>query len=50
MPITNDESRSTVVRNLRASIAISSRNGAEPLVGKAKALLDRIVVETDAVE
>ncbi len=50
MPITNDESRSTVVRHLRASIAISSRNGAEPLVGKAQALLDRIVAATGAVD
>lgn len=50
MPITNDESRATVVRHLRMSIAISSRNGAEPLVGKAKALLDRIVAETGAID
>jgi class 3 adenylate cyclase/tetratricopeptide (TPR) repeat protein len=50
MPITNDESRSVVVRHLRASIAISSRNGAEPLVAKAQALLDRIVAETGAVD
>lgn len=50
MPITNDESRSIVVRHLRASIAISSRNGAEPLVGKAQALLDRIVASTGAVD
>jgi class 3 adenylate cyclase/tetratricopeptide (TPR) repeat protein len=50
MPITNDESRSIVVRHLRMSIAISSRNGAEPLVGKAQALLDRIVAESGAVD
>ena len=50
MPITDDESRSTVVRHLRASIAISARNGAEPLVGKAQALLDRIVATTGAVD
>jgi class 3 adenylate cyclase/tetratricopeptide (TPR) repeat protein len=49
-PITNDESRSTAVRHLRASIAISSRNGAEPLARKAQALLDRIVAATGAVD
>ena len=50
LPITDDESRSTVVRHLRASIAISSRNGAEPLVAKAQALLDRIVASTGAID
>ncbi|MBS0524300.1 MAG: tetratricopeptide repeat protein, partial [Proteobacteria bacterium] len=50
MPVTDDESRSAVVRHLRASIAISSRNGAEPLVGKAQALLDRIVAESAAAD
>jgi tetratricopeptide (TPR) repeat protein len=50
MPITDDESRSTAVRHLRASIAISARNGAEPLVGKAQALLDRIVAATGVVD
>jgi class 3 adenylate cyclase/tetratricopeptide (TPR) repeat protein len=46
MPITDDESRSIVVRHLRTSLDISSRNGAEPLVAKAQALLDRIVAST----
>jgi len=50
IPVTNDESRATVVRHLRMSIAISSRNGAEPLVRKAEALLGRIVAATGAVE
>jgi ATP/maltotriose-dependent transcriptional regulator MalT len=50
MPITDDESRSAVVRHLRTCIAISSRNGAEPLVGKAQALLDRIVAATGPVD
>ena len=50
MPITDDESRSAVVRHLRASIAISSRNGAEPLVARAQALLDRIVAATGTVD
>jgi tetratricopeptide (TPR) repeat protein len=50
MPITDDKSRSAALHHLRASIAISSRNGAEPLVGKAQALLDRIVAATGAVD
>jgi ATP/maltotriose-dependent transcriptional regulator MalT len=50
MPITDDKSRSAALHHLRASIAISARNGAEPLVGKAQALLDRIVAATGAVD
>jgi hypothetical protein len=50
MPITSDESRSIAVHHLKTSIAISSRNGAEPLVRKAQALLDRIVAATRAAD
>jgi class 3 adenylate cyclase/tetratricopeptide (TPR) repeat protein len=50
MPITDDESRSAVVRHLRVCLATSSRNGAEPLVGKAQALLDRVLAETGTVD
>ena len=45
IPVTDDESRSAAVRHLRASIAISSRNGAQPLVAKAEALLSRILAD-----
>jgi tetratricopeptide (TPR) repeat protein len=48
MPVTDDESKATVVRHLRASIAISSRNGAKPLTLKAEALLRRVTAEGDA--
>jgi class 3 adenylate cyclase/tetratricopeptide (TPR) repeat protein len=50
MPITDAESRSTAVRHLRASIDISSRNGAEPLVRKAQALLDRLDAAAGAAD
>lgn len=50
MPVTDDQSRSTAIRQLRVSIDISSRNGAEPLVRKAQALLDRIGAATRAAD
>lgn len=43
MPATDDASRATIVHCLKASLAISSRNGAKPLALKAEALLNRIV-------
>ncbi len=42
-PVTDAESKEAAVRQLRASIAISSRNGARPLALKAEALLSGIV-------
>ena len=43
IPVTDDKSRTAIVRHLRASIAISLRNGAKPLALKAEALLNGIV-------
>jgi tetratricopeptide (TPR) repeat protein len=48
-PITDAESKAAVVRQLRASIAISSRNGAKPLALKAEAFLSRIVAKSEDV-
>lgn len=42
-PVTNDESRVAIVRQLQASIAISARNGATPLVHRAETFLNRNV-------
>jgi class 3 adenylate cyclase/tetratricopeptide (TPR) repeat protein len=46
-PAASDDARAEVVRNLRESMAISSRNGAKPLLLKAETLLSKVVVGTE---
>jgi hypothetical protein len=42
-PPVSEENKATIIHNLTASIAISSRNDARPLLLKAETLLNRMI-------
>lgn len=47
LPAVNEENKATIIHNLRASIAISSRLDARPMLQKAETFLDRMLAGTD---
>jgi len=49
-PATNEEGRATIIRCLRASIAIATQNEAKPLLLKAETLLGRMLADAEDAE
>jgi len=47
LPAVNEENKATIIHNLRASIAISSRLDARPLLQKAETYLNRMLAGTE---
>ena len=47
LPAVNEENKATIIHNLRASIAISSRLDARPLLQKAEMYLNRMLAGTE---
>ena len=46
LPAVNEENKNTVIHNLKASIAISSRLDARPMLQKAETFLNRMLAGT----
>jgi hypothetical protein len=47
LPAVNEENKTTIIHNLRASIAISSRLEARPLLQKGETFLNRMLAGTE---
>ena len=49
-PATSEDGRATIIRCLRASIAIATQNDAKPLLLKAETLLSRMLADAEDPE